>query len=338
MKTPVLRVAIAGCGRIAEERHVPALRDLAGRVSIEAVCDPVAERRERFGRLLSLGPERLHPDLRELLARSDVDVVDVAAPQPAHEELVLAACAARKHVICEEPLATTLAEADRALAAAEAAGVSLGVVHDRRYEPPIRKALWLLHDGAIGVPFSIRAEALEAVPVAGEAEPAWRQERRAAGGGCLLDAGYHYLYLAREMMLSDVRRVSAIIGTFSRPLDVEDHAFVLLHHKNGGVTSLQVSRAVRGPAASVFEIYGSSGILAIGKNGTPLSLYRESTQTWEHPEVEPANSFTTAFAEFLYAVESGAPPPVCGDEARRNLRVLLAAYESARAGSAVAVS
>jgi predicted dehydrogenase len=334
------RIALVGCGRIAETAHVPAFHQLADRVTVEAVCDPVAEHRDRLGSALGLGPDRRFADVRALLERALVDAVDVAVPHEAHEEIVLAACDARKHVLCEVPLAPSLAEADRILEAAETAGIRLGALHSYRYQPAFRRAIWLVHGGAIGIPFSLRAEVLlGASPEAGAGSaPDWRLDRRRSGGGCLLDSGYHYVYLARELMGSDVLRVCAMTGTFTRAIDVEDHALLLLRHRNGGISSVATSWSMHAPAIRRVEVHGSEGVLSIGESDDrPLRLYRRDHGAWEYPDVEPGNEFALAIGEFLDALDAGEPPPVCGEEARRNLRIILAAYESSRAGTVVTV-
>ncbi|MBI3844210.1 MAG: Gfo/Idh/MocA family oxidoreductase [Planctomycetes bacterium] len=339
-KNHLHRVALIGCGRFAEIAHAPALLELKDRLSVVAVCDPAPERRSVVGALLELGEDQQFADVNTLLHAVPVDVVDVAAATTAHAEIAEAVCAVGKHLICEAPMTSSLADTDRVLQAAENAGSTIGVLHNYRYRAPIRKALWLLAEGAVGVPFSIRIDLSEPrrdLHLSAR-ERDWRIHDHPPDRGCWLEQGYHAMYLAREMMGSDIQAMSALTGTFFHPVEVEDHAAALLRHRNGGITCVRTSWAIRAEAAFTVEVAGTSGTLRANGNSGSLSLFRADRGEWENLEVGPTSDVADALRDFFDSLDTRQAPAITGDEARRNLRLLLTAYESARTGRTVTVS
>jgi UDP-N-acetyl-2-amino-2-deoxyglucuronate dehydrogenase len=342
---PVLRrAALVGCGRSAEEAHVPALLRLRDRIAVVAVCDPSADRRERLGDLLQVEPRLRFEEFGTLLSRVAVDLVDVATSAGSHLPVVIAASDAGKHVLCEPPLASTLESADRALRAADAAGVSLGVIHDLRYEPSVRRALCLVSDGAVGFPFAAHFDFASPRPAELEA----RDPDLSPGGdvpapGCWMAHGYPALYLSREFMGSDVTAIQSFMGTYVHAIDVEDHASALLRHRNGGITTIRASWALPGALdgrVAAIQIHGTEGSLEIRTDAPRVTLRRPSPAATELVEVPDGadRGVAEAISDFLEALDAKQPPPVTGDEARRNLRVVLAGYEAAKANRVVSVA
>lgn len=338
----MLRLGLIGCGRIVEEGHAPALLRLRDRVQVVALADPSPERQHRIGDLLDVPPAARFADYREMLRRVRLDCVDIALPHFLHAPAVLDCAAAGVHILLEKPMATSLAEADRMLAAVERAGVTFSVIHNYLYRPAERAALRLIGEGQIGRPFLVRSEGLGGSHYRGATgyDPDWRTRASRSGGGCLIDNAYHNLYLCQALLQSPVETVYARIRTYFHPIEVEDTALLLLEHANGGTSSVQVSWAAPAGGQRVQEVHGTGGTIAFGRDGQPLAVYRQALGAWEYPPVEGAesNGFPAFFAAFFAALEQGAPPPVTGTEARWNLAVVLAAYEAGRTGRPVRVS
>jgi len=137
MSTDRLRVGIVGCGNIGAGAHLPAWIRNADVAEVVALADPSQASLDSAGATAGLGADALHLDPLELIARPDVDAVDVATPQHLHRELIEAAAAAGKHVLCEKPLATIPAEAAAAVDAANAAGIAFGIIHNYIYLPEV---------------------------------------------------------------------------------------------------------------------------------------------------------------------------------------------------------
>lgn len=196
-----------GFGHVAEHGHLPAwlARD---DFRIVAVAEPDPDRRALAARHLPAAA--LHADAAALLAAEAVDAVDIAAPPALHAALAIAAAGAGCHILCEKPLATTLADFHAMRDAAARAGVALCTVHNWKHSAQFAALHRLLAEGAVGRPRHIRLETIragQAVSVGGE----WRGDRRLAGGGILVDHGWHAFYLLLGLAGERPRQVQATI-------------------------------------------------------------------------------------------------------------------------------
>ena len=106
-----LRVGIVGCGNVALNFHVPAYQASGGRFEIVGVADPTAERLDLGRQTAGLSEDQVHLHAADLLARDDVDAVDICTPQHLHRDVVIAAAKAGKHILCEKPIAAKPADA-----------------------------------------------------------------------------------------------------------------------------------------------------------------------------------------------------------------------------------
>lgn len=215
------RIAILGFGHVAEHGHLPAwlARD---DFRVVAVADPDPGRRAIAARCLP--DATIYADAGELLAAEQLDAVDVAAPPALHAALVIAAAGAGCHVLCEKPLATTLDDFRAMRDAAHAAGVTLCTVHNWKHSAQFTALHQLLADGAVGRPQRIRLETIRAgraVSVGSE----WRGDAQIAGGGILVDHGWHAFYLLLGLAGERPRQVQATIERRrDRSASVEDTA------------------------------------------------------------------------------------------------------------------
>ncbi|MFH1007254.1 MAG: Gfo/Idh/MocA family oxidoreductase [Candidatus Latescibacterota bacterium] len=351
----MLKLGIIGCGRIVEYAHAEALKRLSEEVAVVALSDPSQERLEAVGRLLDIETTHRYTDYQEMLNREELDFADIAVPPFLHEKTLLACAEAKVHVILEKPIASTLEEVDRMLEAVAANGITLSVLHNYRYSPGAAKALELVSEGRIGAPFLFRSEVLSDGywPGAAGYDPAWRTKSKQAGGGCLIDNGYHNIYLAREIMQSPVVSVYARIGTFGSEMDVDDTAVLMLTHASGGITSIQVSWAVKAGVAGIHEVFGNKGAISftpgiytgkpvdpVGKDNNSVAVFDHATAAWEYPELDYGYgiSFAGLMHDCFQQHKQGKTIFPDGQEARKNLAVISAAYESARTGKVVEIS
>lgn len=215
------RTAILGFGHVAEHGHLPAwlARD---DFAIVAVAEPDAARRAAAA--ARLPHAAIYADPAALLAAERLDAVDVAAPPAFHAPLVVAAARAGCHVLCEKPLATTRADFRAMRDAARAAGVALCTVHNWKHSAQFTALRQLLAEDAIGAPRHIRLETIRAgraVSVGSE----WRGDAAVAGGGILVDHGWHAFYLLLGLAGERPREVRATIERRrDRGASVEDTA------------------------------------------------------------------------------------------------------------------
>ncbi len=197
MTSSVLRGALIGFGGVAEHGHLPGyLRD--PRFEICAVVDPEQAARERAVRA-SGDRIRSYSSLAACLSSERLDFVDIATPPSEHLEAIERAAGAGLHVLVEKPLALTFEEALRVQRAARRGEVALTVVHNWHHAPPFRAAREALEGGAIGAPDEVEFVTERTEPAGGGAR-SWRLDAKIAGGGILVDHGWHQLYLARALL------------------------------------------------------------------------------------------------------------------------------------------
>ncbi len=329
-------MAGAGIGRA----HVQAYLDLAARFEVALVCDLDPARAAEVAALA--GCESC-PDYRAALLRADVDVLDVCLPPHLHCEATLAALAAGKHVVCEKPLATSLAEADRMLAAAAAAGRVLAPVFQYRYGTGFRTLLHLVRSGFAGRALVATLEThwdrgadYYAVP--------WRGTWAGEHGGAILGHAIH----AHDLLctaLGAVRRVFALTATRVNPVEVEDCAALVFETASGALVTSSVTLGAAGNLSRLrmcFEHFSAE---------SGLAPYHPGGEGWTFTARDPARQaeldraskeaaavapgFAGLLAELALALDGRPAELVSAAEARGSIELATAIYRSARSGAAV---
>jgi predicted dehydrogenase len=226
-------------------------------------------------------------DWRDLVARDDVDVVDVCTPGDSHAEIAVAALEAGKHVLCEKPLANTVAEAEAMAAAAaraRARGQAAMVGFNYRRVPAMAYARELVADGRLGALRHVRLTYLQDWLVDPDFPLTWRLEREQAGSGALGDLGAHIVDLAQYLAGEPIVGVSALTETFVRerplpagapaglsasggagrgPVTVDDAALFTGRLASGALVSFEATRMAAGRKNALrLEINGARGSLA----------------------------------------------------------------------------
>jgi predicted dehydrogenase len=232
----------------------------------------------------TLGWESYETDYRKLAARGDVGLVDVVTPGNMHREIVLTALEAGKHVLCEKPLANSLAEAKEMVTAARNAGTVNMVCFNYRRAPAVQLAKKLIDEGRLGTIRHWRATYLQDFIMEPEFPLIWRLKKELAGSGALGDIGAHIVDLSR-FLVGDVSEIVGMTETFikERPLEeasaggglaasggvetgqvtVDDAAAFLARFENGAVGTFEATRFAAGRRnKNAFEINGSKGSVA----------------------------------------------------------------------------
>lgn len=246
------------------------------------------------------GWEEIETDWRRVVERRDIDVVDVATPGHMHREMVVAAAQAGKHIVCEKPLANTLAEAKDMLRAVEKARIKHMVMHNYRKIPAIAFAKKMIEDGRLGEIYHYHGAYLQDWIMDPQFPLVWRLEKKYAGSGALGDIGSHAIDFA-QYLNSDIVAVAAQMTTFikQRPLvgtgagawgargsrgkgkvTVDDDANFLTRFKNGSVGVFESSRFCGGRRNyNTFQVYGSKGSLAFNlERMNELEFYDRTDQ------------------------------------------------------------
>ncbi len=236
-----------------------------------------------------LGWEESATDWQEVVARDDVDLVDICTPGHTHAEIAIAALAAGKHVLCEKPLANTVAEAEEMAAAAERAaadGVRAMVGFTYRRVPAVALARRLVQEGRIGQVRQVRAVYLQDWIADPEAPLSWRLDKELAGSGALGDIGAHAVDLAQFVTGDRLVEVSGHLETFVTerpvaagdtagtlggggssvergPVTVDDAALFLGRFAGGAIGTFEATRFATGRKNALrLEVNGSKGSLA----------------------------------------------------------------------------
>jgi predicted dehydrogenase len=251
------------------------------------------------------GWQAVETDWRELIARDDVDLVDICTPGDTHAEIAIAALAAGKHVLCEKPLANTVEEAEAMAAAAaqaRASGVRAMVGFTYRRVPAIALARRLVAVGRLGQLRHVRAQYLQDWIADPAAPLSWRLQKERAGSGALGDIGAHIIDLAQFITGDRITGVSAMTETFvkERPVadsssglsgvggdelgevTVDDAALFLARFAGGALGSFEATRFATGRKNSIrIEINGSEGSLAFDFEDMNVLHFLDATEDSE---------------------------------------------------------
>jgi predicted dehydrogenase len=324
-----MRIGLIGCGLISGA-HVRGLAALGERAKLAVTCDLDLARAEQVA--AEAGAERAVSDYREVLADPTIAAVDLLLPHHLHRRVTEEALAAGKHVLCEKPIATNLADADAMIAAAERAGRVLAVCEQCRHEPVVPAARELLDQGLIGEVIVVRA-LMAWFQGGGYLETAWRFDPETMGGGALVDGGHHRVDTLLEL-LGAPRRVTALTRRLRQVFPTEDTAVVLAEFESGILGELTVTQSTHWRPRVLFEAVGTEGALTARWDRLEVSSPRVPDGEAVYP-LERRDGHAAALADFVTAVETGGRPRIDGPSARRDLAFVLAAYEAARTGRTV---
>lgn len=254
--SPVTPVMQALCGR-----------DLAG---VQAAAD-------------KYGWASVETDWRRLIARPDIDLIDISTPNFNHAEIAIAAAKAGKHILCEKPLAMNPTEAREMLAAVQQAGVIHMICHNYRFAPAVQLARKLITDGLIGRIYHWRAVYLQDWIMDPDFPLVWRLQKETTGSGAHGDLAAHIIDLSR-FLVGEIAEVVGIMETFikerpvggeidsglgargasgaSGPVTVDDASIFLARFAGGAVGTFEATRFAGGNRnGNRFEINGSRGSL-----------------------------------------------------------------------------
>jgi predicted dehydrogenase len=326
------RMGLIGCGW-AGSKHAQALLALTGRAELCGLADLDPQVAARCAATWLV--PRWTVDYRELLARARLDAVIIALPHHLHAPVAIAAAQVGLHLLVEKPLATTLAEADAMIEAASRNGVCLMVAENVRFDATYRQVAQTLEAGALGELLLVRISREHQMRDYLRARP-WFLEQ--PSGGILASGGVHDFELVR-MLAGEIEHVYALTPRKAFPEMVADDTGVVLAGLQSGAAAVLVeSFAIRTPAPGVQgAVHGTQGSLWFG--GETIRLYRADQdgrqEAVETIAVPTRDTFQAELAHFLDCLDSGAVPITSGEEERKPLAALLAAYESVRTGARV---
>ncbi len=344
----------------ADAPFQPVLKVVVGRTK-----DKVQEAAAR------LGFEESATSWQEVVARKDIDVVDICTPGDSHAPIAVAAAEAGKPILCEKPLANTVADAQRMAEAVRRAGVVSMVCHNYRRVPAVALAKRIIEEGQLGDVCHYRGLYLQDWIVDPKFPLVWRLQKAHAGSGALGDILSHTMDLSRHLV-GEPAEVSGLLKTFitERPLpedptrrgkvDVDDSAQALVKFANGATGYYEGSRFSPGRKNyNRFEINGTKGSLVwdlerlneleLYIESGPLSGFRSVSVTdGKHPYMAAwwppghiigyEHSFTHTVYDFMRAIADGTSPRPDFQDGLKNQQVLDAIERSATTKQWVSVS
>lgn len=281
------------------------------------------------------GVRRAYSGWSEVLDDERVQCVGVLLPHDLHEQYSIEALEAGKHVVCEKPLAPTLAECDRMLAAATRAGRKLLPVHNRVYSLGVEKMSEILRQDGIGDVFLAQTTGFETPPTV----QTWLATPR-GGGGVLMSQAVHPMYVLR-WLLGDVVRVSCLFGDRKVvDMSAEDHAVVLLKFANGIAAEMTCTFGIaHGPLEHSITLHGRDGYLELNRKGLHIISPRMHGDIDLHEipvtDTDPTGGFARMWDNYARGLLDDAPTRQTGEDGKRAVEIVQAAYRSNATGQTI---
>ncbi|MDX1415134.1 MAG: Gfo/Idh/MocA family oxidoreductase [Candidatus Promineifilaceae bacterium] len=333
-----IRLAFSGTGYISKI-HAQAAQKIAG-LQMTAVVNHRAESRRAFAEQFDIPHQ--YETIEELVQAGTADAVSINTPNYLHAPQSIAAIDAGLHVMVEKPMAMNAAEGAAMIAAAEKSDALLMVAHCWRFDEEV---LWLKENiGRIGPVIRTKGYGVHSNWGPG----GWFTQAQFAGGGALADMGIHALDTVR-FLLDDPQPISvyAHIGTYYGDFDVDDTGVIIVHWDNGVVSYIESGwwqPHMDGPEAAT-QLYGKKGFGELFP--THLALPDPQTESiaavdpgFPHPRPEhcPQIMYDNQLAEFIDCIRQGRAPNPGGAEGLVNMKIVDAAYASARSKQVVTIA
>jgi len=314
-----VKFALVGCGRISQVHFtVLGQEPRADLIAVADVDSTAAEgAAEAFGAQAYTDPVRM-------IEAEKPDAVILCTPPNTHRELATAALAAGAHVLCEKPLAITVADAGAMVEAARTADRTLMMASKFRYMDSIIKARAILQSGILGEVILFENEFCAHVDMRNR----WNSVASIAGGGVLIDNGSHSVDIVRYLC-GPIQSLQALRGKQWQDIEVEDTCRVFARCEDGTTASIDLSWSIHKENAHFIHIYGTEGTLEIGWQG---SRYRQSSKLDWVPFGSNYDKFQAVgsqLANFIDTILGKGRPRITTEDALESVRVVQSAYASA---------
>ncbi|MFH0938741.1 MAG: Gfo/Idh/MocA family oxidoreductase [Planctomycetota bacterium] len=294
-----VRVGIVGA-KFAADFHTDSYRRNE-KVEVVAVADISQENLNAYCDKWRV-PET-YRDYKEMIARDDIDLISCCVPNFLHHDVVVACAKAGKHVICEKPLATNVADAHAAIKACKDAGVKLLYAEDWVYAPPLRRAIEIIEEGGIGKVLYVKAKECH-----NGTHSVFARDKKTCGGGCLIHLAIHPIGWALHLLSkSGKNKVVEVMGKVNGGAEDnyvhkqntgEDFSLGVMKFEDGVHAFVEGNYITVGGMQDKIEIYGSEGNIAVDMTfGSPLTVYSrpgvkyaiektDNTLGWTKPAVD----------------------------------------------------
>ncbi|REE92844.1 putative dehydrogenase [Paenibacillus taihuensis] len=336
-----VRVAVVGCGAIAIRRHIPEYA-VNPNVQFVAFVDPVIERAQELAEKYDA---EAFASYEEMLSKIKPDAVSVCTPNYLHAPVTIAAANAGAHVLVEKPMASTDEEAAAMIEAASKNGVYLMVGHNQRLMPPHVKAKEILKNGSLGRVLTFRTSFGHPGPEGWsvDGKGSWFFRKPEAIMGAMGDLGVHKSDLIRYLLDDEVAQVTGFIGTLDKEgTDVDDNATCLLRMKSGAIGTLVASWTYYKGEDNSTVFWCENGVMKIGTDPRDQIIVELRNGTVERYNVGAISTNdkqeTSGVVDaFIDSIVTKTKPSISGEEGRKSLAVILAAFESQATGKVISL-
>ncbi|MBR5125943.1 MAG: Gfo/Idh/MocA family oxidoreductase [Oscillospiraceae bacterium] len=338
-------IGIIGCGKIAQVRHIPEYAEhkdatLLGFYDIN--LERAAALAEQYG-------GTAYATVEELLANPEIAAVSICAANFAHAELTIAALNAGKHVLCEKPMATTLAECEAMVEAARKNGKFLMIGHNQRLAKAHSVARKLIVDGLIGDIVTFRTTFGHGGPETWSVDPGlntWFFDKTRAAMGAMADLGIHKTDLIQFLTGQQVVRTTARVTTLDKKdasgnlISVDDNAICIYEMSGGAFGTMTASWTYYGAEDNSTVLYGTKGIMRIYDDpaisikviladGSKISYDVEAIQTNDN------QTKSGVIDLWMESLVNDKAPEISGESALAAMRAVFASIQSSETGKAV---
>jgi UDP-N-acetyl-2-amino-2-deoxyglucuronate dehydrogenase len=332
-----VNVGILGAGNISDT-HARAALGIPG-VEIAAVCGTNREKAEQLARKYG---GVVYDNLDRFLSHRPLDIIAIGTPSGVHAEQAIAAIGKGLHVLAEKPLDVTTTKVDSVIAAADRAGVKVGVFFQDRLKPDIAAMKAIIVSGQLGKPIFIAGHVRWYRPPEYYGTSKWRGSWALDGGGALMNQAIHTVDVL-QWLFGPVTRVAGRTGTLLHSIKTEDTAGAVLEFESGALGIIEATTSSYPGYARKVEVSGSEGTLILDGDklvATDLRGAAPSKAAAAEPPPENAASATVSdsvphqriFEDFIRAIRTNTAPVCDGREARPSVAIIEAIYRSAKSG------
>jgi len=345
-------VALIGCGRISF-KHIEGFIDNADKLKLTAVCDPVRKRAEEkvseYQKKVPNTNIAVYEDYREMLEKQKPDIVTIATESGRHPEIAITCLESGCHVICEKPIALSVKDAEKMIAAAKKNKRKLAVCFQNRFNAPVQRMRTALEAGRFGKilhgMIQIRWNRNDAYYAEAPWRGTWEQD-----GGTLMNQCTHGIDLLQWMMGENAVRVQAQTRRFMRPIEAEDFGAAIIEFENGAIGIIEGTADIFPTNLNeTLSIFGEKGSVVIG------GLAVNKLETWRFSDAnsigdtedkvlnpnkkDPPTVYgfghSELFKDFIDSIEKDREPLVSGESGKKALEIILAIYKSQKTGKPV---
>ncbi len=336
-----MKIGIIGCGAITRFRHAPECQSNPN-IEVAGFFDLVEG---RAGEMVEIYGGKVYAAYEDMLEDAEVDGVIVCTSNATHAEVTVKSLEAGKHVLCEKPLSTTVADGIAMSKTAVKAGRLLMIAQNQRYDIAHVKAKEIIGSGVLGKVISFKTEFSHSGPEnwgIDKTKSTWFFNKNTAILGAMGDLGVHKIDLMRWILEEEFINISAIVGSFDKkdaegePIKVDDNSLCLLETDGGIIGTVNASWSNYGAVENSTTIYCTDGVIKI--YAAPLHEIKVIRKNGENILYElPEQTRSGVVDAFERAIANGGKSPISAEDAVKTLKVVFAAIEAAESGKKVTV-